>query len=251
MPLQINRIEINNGNVQYLDLSATPKVDVHLTNLHVLALNLKNSYDSAALLPASITASATLYEGTFTVNMKLNPLAEHPTFDMNAELKDTNLVLLNDFFKAYAKIDVNKGSFGLYTEVAAKEGKFAGYVKPLIKDLDVVGAEDRDDNVLRKLWENVAGSVAEVFENQSKDQVATKVQLRGNIENPQSSIIETLAQVLQNAFVQALQPAIDNQISIASVGKENKKGLLENIFTKDDEDKDSRKKAGNKKETKE
>lgn len=257
MPLQINRVEINNGNVQYLDSTSSPKVDVHLTKLDVLALNLKNSYDSAAVLPASIKASANIYEGTLTFNMKLNPLADDPTFDMNAELKGTNLVLLNDFFQAYAKIDVNKGTFGLYTEVAAKGGRFEGYVKPLIKDLDVVGKEDRDDNVFRKLWEGVIGTVAEVFENQRKDQFATKIPLEGSIKNPDSDIISTVFTVLQNAFIQALQPAIDDQVNIASVdSKEDKKGFLEKIFTKDDKkkksaDKDKPSKKSNPSEKKE
>ena len=98
--------------------------------------------------------------------MNINPLAKQPTFDLNAELKDTNLVLLNDFFKAYAKIDVNKGKFGMYTEVAAKDGSFKGYVKPIIKDLDVLGHEDRDDNVFRKMWEGLVGFVGQVFKNQ-------------------------------------------------------------------------------------
>ena len=100
----------------------------------MLALNLRNSYDSVSLLPASLNATADVYEGLLSLNVKLNPLADNPTFDMNAEIKNTNLVKLNEFFQAYAKIDVNKGKFGLFTEVAAKDGKFKGYVKPLIQD---------------------------------------------------------------------------------------------------------------------
>lgn len=52
---------------------------------------------------------------------------------MNAEVKQTELAEMNDMFKAYGGFDVNKGTFGMYTEVAAKDGKFAGYVKPLLK----------------------------------------------------------------------------------------------------------------------
>src|SRR5207344_136845 len=102
--------------------------------------------------------NAEVYEGKFNMDMKLNPLADRPTFDLNARLDNTNLVLLNDFFKAYGKFDVNKGTFGLYKEVAAKEGAFKGYVKPVIKDLDVVGAEDQKDNILQKLWEEIVGA---------------------------------------------------------------------------------------------
>jgi hypothetical protein len=133
MPLQINRVEINHGIIKYKDEFSKPKVDIALTNAYVLASNLRNSYDSSAILPAALRATADVYEGKFELNVKINPLAEEPTFDLNAEVKNTNLVKLNEFFQAYAKVDVNKGTFGLYSEVAAKEGKFKGYVKPLIK----------------------------------------------------------------------------------------------------------------------
>jgi hypothetical protein len=159
MPLSINRCEIVDGTVRFKDTGTTPKVDIQMDNMQVLPQNLRNSYDSTALLPATVTASARVYEGILTLDAKLNPLADNPTFDMSAELKNTNLVKLNDFFQAYAKIDVNKGRFGLYTKVAAKKNRFAGYVKPLIKDLDILGKEDRKDNLFQKLWEAVAGGV--------------------------------------------------------------------------------------------
>ncbi|HTJ51309.1 MAG TPA: DUF748 domain-containing protein, partial [Cyclobacteriaceae bacterium] len=225
MPLQINRFEIKNGNIEYVDEFSKPKVDIKLTDLHVLALNLKNSYDSSILLPATVTAEGKVYEGDLKFEMKINPLKDKPTFDLNAEIRNTNLVLLNDFFQAYAKIDVNKGRFGMYTEVAADKGKFTGYVKPLVQDLDVLGKEDRKDNVFRKLWEAFAGTVGQIFKNQPKDQVATKIPFQGSLNNPDTDIWTTILNVLENAFVQAIQPSIDNEINIKSVNatKEKKK----------------------------
>ncbi|NIJ52781.1 DUF748 domain-containing protein [Dyadobacter arcticus] len=236
MPLNINRCEINNGKIQYNDFTSKPKVDIAMTNLHLLAQNLRNSYDSSAVLPASINATANVYEGTLRMDAKLNPLAENPTFDMSAELKNTNLVKLNDFFQAYAKIDVNKGSFGLYTEVAAKDNAFTGYVKPLIQDLDILGKEDRKDNIFRQMWEAVAGGVGELFENQRKDQVATKIPFKGRLDEPKTNIWLAITNILQNAFISALQPSIDNEISIASVKspKEEKKTFLQKVFSKDE-----------------
>ena len=243
MPLQVNRCEINDGEIRYVDEFSKPKVDIKLTRLYATALNLRNSYDSSALLPATITANAKVYEGSLDFFMKLNPLAEEPTFDLNSDLKNTNLVLLNDFFQAYAKVDVNKGSFGMYTEVAAKEGKFTGYVKPVIKHLDVLGKEDRKDNIFRKMWEAFVGLTGEVFENQPKDQVATKIPFQGRLDNPKADVWETVVNVLQNAFIRAIQPSIDHEINIASVDtkKEDKKNFLEKIFgSKDDRKKDKK-----------
>src|SRR5688572_15664795 len=258
MPLQVNRCEINDGVIRYRDPFSNPKVDISLTRLYATALNLRNSYDSTALLPATITANAKVYEGSLDFSMKLNPLAEDPTFDMNSDLKNTNLVLLNDFFQAYAKVDVNKGSFGMYTEVAAKEGRFTGYVKPVIKDLDVLAKEDRNDNVFRKMWEGITGFAGEVFENQPKDQVATKIPFEGRLDNPQADVWETVINVLENAFIRAIQPSIDHEINIASVDvkKEDKKNFLEKIFgSKDDKKKEKEqeekaKKEGDKKDRK-
>lgn len=243
MPLQVNRVEINNGSIAYTDNTSKPKVDIALTNAYVLAKNLRNSYDSSALLPASMRATANVYEGTLQINMKMNPLAKNPTFDMNAELKNTNLVKLNEFFQAYAKIDVNKGRFGLYAEAAGKDGRFTGYVKPLIQDLDVLGKEDRKDNILQKAWEGLAGTAGWIFKNHAKDRVATKLPFEGNLKNPDTNTWYAIGQILQNAFIEAIQPSIDNQINIASIDikKEEKKTFLQRIFGKKDKDNDKKK----------
>lgn len=250
MPLKVNRFNVHNGQIQYIDRNSNPPVDVSLTAAEITGINLINSYDSSGtLLPASIRATANIYEGTLSFNMKLDPLAEDPTFDMNAELKNTNLVKLNDFFKAYAKADVSKGSFGLFTEIAAKDGRFDGYVKPLIQDLKVLGAEDRKDNMLKKLWEGLVGTAGEVFENQRKDRLATKIPFEGRIDNPQANVWYAIVQVMQNAFVHALQPSFDQDINIADVEtdkektekQDDKKTVLGKLFSKDDDAKEAKK----------
>lgn len=240
MPLKINRLEFRDGRLQYVDHTSKPSVDISMTDVNVVALNLRNSYDSADVLPALIHARATVYDGRLDMKMRLNPLAEVPTFDLNAAWRHTNLVKLNDFFQAYAKIDVNKGTFGLYTEIASKEGRFTGYVKPLLHDVDVVGKEDRDDNILRKAWEAVSGTVSEIFENQSEETFATKIPLEGRIENPKANIFFAVIQILENAFINALQPSIDQQINLAAVDQEQQKdnkGLIEKVFGSKDENK--------------
>lgn len=243
MPLQVNRCEIKNGVVKYKDEKSKPAVDIQMDQVYVLAQNLRNSYDSSSVLPASVHARAAVYEGSLRFDAKLNPLADSPTFDMSAELKNTNLVKLNEFFQAYAKVDVNKGTFGMYTEVAAKDKKFAGYVKPIIKELDVLGHEDRNDNFFRKVWEGFVGGVGEIFQNQPKDQLATKIPFKGNLDNPTTNVWQAIANVLQNAFIQAIQPSIDNEITIGSVAKETKekKTFLQKIFSSDKKDKKEKK----------
>ncbi len=244
MPIRVNRIEAHDGTLRFKDPTTKPRVDVQMTDIDLLALNLRNSYDSTSLLPASLRFTSALYGGAMDFNMRLNPLAEQPTFDLNSELKNMELPQLNDFMQAYGKFDVNRGTFGLYTEVAAKDGGFTGYVKPLIQDLDVVGHEDRGDNLLRKLWEGVVGTAGVLFRNQREDQVATKVRFEGRMDGPRTNVLYAVIDLLRNAFFQALQPAVDNQINIRSVTAPppEKKGFLKELFKKN-EDKPRKKKS--------
>jgi hypothetical protein len=236
MPLTINHFDIHNGQMHYLDKYRKPVVDVAMTNIEVEADNISNVNDRNKVLPAAIVASANVYDGKFDLNVKYNVLEKKPTFDLNAKLSDVNMVKLNDFFKAYGNFDVKKGNFGLYTEFAARDGKFTGYVKPLIKGLDVVQFNKEEGNAGQILWESVVASVAEIFQNQKKDQLATKVPIEGKFDNPNAGLWTAINYVLRNAFVFALKPAVDNTINIGSVEEQpdEKKTLLQKIFGKKD-----------------
>lgn len=234
MPLKVNRVTVNNGSIHYIDHSSKPELDIALKQAHILALNLTNITNTESELPSTITAEASLYEGTFTATMRLNALAPEAAFDLNAELKNTNLVLLNSFFKVYGNFDVNKGRFGLYTELATHKGKFIGYVKPIINDLDVLGPEDRKDSFLQQMWEAMVGATGTIFKNHNKNQLATKVKIEGSFKHPETSTLDAVWEVLNNAFIQALMPVVDNNISIKSLDpekKKNDKNLLQRIFS--------------------
>jgi len=217
MPLKVNRIEVIEGTIHYADHSVSPKVDVELNHAHILAYNLSNVEKNRAELPSTVTAHASVNEGVFNFDMKLNVLAVQPTFDMNAEFKNVNLVMLNDFLKAYGNFDVSGGTFALYTEMAAKNGNFIGYLKPMITDLKVIGKDDRKDSFFNKIWEAIISAVGVVFKNQITDQLATKITIEGEFANPRINTLGAVWEFLRNAFIQALIPSVDNVLNISSV----------------------------------
>jgi hypothetical protein len=234
MPLTINRFEINNGHIHYLDKFVKPALDISMKDIHMLATNLTNVDDSSKVLPAGLKSSAEVYDGVFDLNVKFDAFQKQPTFDMNAKVTNVNMVKLNDFFKAYGNFDVNKGTFGLFTEFAAKDGKFRGYVKPLIKDLDVVEWTKEEGDLGQKLWESVIGGVGELFKNRSKDQLATKIPISGTFEDKNINLWKAISYVLRNAFVNALQPSVDNTIDISEVNNtDTDKTFLQKVFDKD------------------
>ncbi len=235
MPLKLNRFEIFEGEIHYLDYHSSPKVDVFTKNIHILAENLSNVTDSTNLLPSTVTGSASIYGGKATMNMKLDALNKVPTFDINAEMKGLNLVEVNDFLKAYGNFDVQKGTFGVYTEAAAKDGKIIGYTKPIIKDLDVIEWEqEKEDPLTQKLWESIIGFGGWIFKNKSEDQVATEIQFEGVLKDPNVDIFSIIGGTLRNAFIEALYPSLEQTININTVEKAEvkKEGFLNKLFDK-------------------
>lgn len=258
MPLTVNHFEISNGQIHYIDPFSSPRVDLAMKALEVVATNLSNVNDSNKVLPARAIASADVYEGEFKLRVDFDALQKAPTFDMSAEIKNVNLVLLNDFLRAYGNFDTNKGNFGVYTEFAGKEGNFGGYVKPLIKDLDIVQWKKEEGNFKQILWETLIGSAAEVLQNQNKEQLGTKVDIHGKFEKPDINIWRAVSFVLRNAFVRALRPTIDNTINISKLKESKDKTFLEKAFGGDKKDsrdskksrKEKRKERKEKKKTK-
>ena len=239
MPLSVNRVEVHNGVIRYIDKGSKPAVDVQMDAVEALVLNLTNSADSMKLLPSSLRATAKVYGGELTFNMGLAPLADTTRFDMNVELVRTDLKRINDLFKAYANFDVNQGTFGLYAEMATRDGAFKGYVKPLIKDLDVLGPEDKNDGLFHKLWEAMVGAAGGLLKNPRTDKVATKVTFEGRLDRQEVGAWSAIVQSVRNAFIEALPSALDHEINIATVGQETpeeKKGFIGKLFGKKDKE---------------
>ncbi|HWN96034.1 MAG TPA: DUF748 domain-containing protein [Methylomirabilota bacterium] len=217
-PFKIDRFEIRDSVVRYADLSARPQVDIAVTNLHILCHNITNSRNVTNELPTPFQVTGTtIGGGRLDVRGAANPFTKSPRFDVNAKLEGTELTALNDFLQAYAKVDVKRGTLNFYAEMAAADGKFKGYAKPLVQDLDIVDLTDNLKKPLKLFWESFVAGVMKLFKNQPKDRLAAKVPIEGDMDNPKASIVETLASVLRNAFVRALSPGVDESINLETV----------------------------------
>jgi hypothetical protein len=216
MPLQINRLEINNGSVFFYDFTTKPKVDIHLDSVRLLATNLNNADKQVVKLPSNVIASATsVGGGHLNLNMDINVIKEIPDLDLNLKFEQVNMPALNDFFVAYSKADIERGTFNLYSELVVNDGKVTGYVKPLAQNIKVVSWEKDKKNPFNLVWQAIVGTVAEFFENQKEDQFATKVPIRGDLKNIKSGVWPTIWNVFSNAFVQAFERNTDNTVKFS------------------------------------
>jgi hypothetical protein len=213
MPLQINRFEIENGSVFFYDFTTKPNVDIHLKQFHLLASNLNNADKQSGTLPSKINATAiSIGGGKLVVDMDINVLKEIPDLDMDMKFESINMPALNEFFFAYAKVDVEKGSFNVYSEMTIVDGKIEGYVKPLATDVKIVSLKNDKQDGINLIWQSIAGFFVEIFTNQKKDQFATKAELTGNLNDVKTKVWPTAWNVFRNAFIKAFEKNTDNTI---------------------------------------
>src|SRR4029077_5227927 len=103
--------------------------------------------------------------------------------------------------------------FSLFSEVNIKDGDINGYVKPMFANLQVYNYQkDRNTGVLHQAKELVIGGASPLFKNSSTQQVATKVDLTGKLTSPGASTWQAIAQILHNAFIEAILPGFDRAV---------------------------------------
>ena len=106
-----------------------------------------------------------------------------------------------------------------------ENGTYEGYFKVFFDNLDVFAWEkERKKNILEVFWQAIVGGVAIVFKNHPKDQLATKIPISGSYTNSSIGVWTATATLLQNAFIHALVPKLDQQVTVEQVEKtEDKK----------------------------
>lgn len=160
------------------------------------------------------------------LDMELEPLAVEPTFDMDAELTGLELTAINDFLKAYARVNAEGGTFSLFTEMAAEKGRFKGYVKPILKNVRIFSPGKKDEGgILETAWEALVAGVENILENKPKDQLASQVPLSGRFSDPSAGIWASVWSLLRNGFVRALRPNLSHEVDFGDVTGGKKQGI--------------------------
>jgi hypothetical protein len=152
---------------------------------------------------------------------------------------------VNPWLREYIKADAESGEFELYTELAAADGKFKGYAKPVMRRVNILSSEEPEDNPLRRIWEGLVEFAANVFENDETGQVAARIPFTGTVKNPDAGIFETIVSVLHNAFISAFARSLEGSISLRDV-KKNLEGVGDDPSKDEDKKKEETRKEPDK-----
>lgn len=218
-PIDITRLEIHDGFLHYIDRSADPVVDIFIDRMHAVATGLRNRpADTGEKLPATLLVNGdSVGAGRLAIQAEGDPLAPEPHFELKVELTDVNLPALNDLLRAYGNVDVSAGTMEIYLEMAARDGRFEGYVKPFFREVDFsdVGADDK--SLGEKIWEKVVGVVVAVFKNKEQDQLASRVPFAGEFGDPEVGLLATIRTMLRHGFIEPLPQRLEQSVTTEQV----------------------------------
>ncbi len=214
LPIKLNEVRLVDGTIVFHNFISQPPVDLKATDTDAIVYNLTNVRDENGERVARFEGHANILDqAPLETAASFDPFGEMEDFTFDLKVSDVELTKLNPLFQAYAKVDVASGHGDFVLQMTAENGKLSGYAKPIMQNVEIASweqdVEQQKDNPLRVAWEWAAGAVTTLFKNQTKDQLATKVEFGGTLKNPKTSTLDTVINILRNAFVQAYKPQFE------------------------------------------
>jgi len=219
-PFRFNTIEVVDGTVRFLAPGINTRDAITARHVNGSVSNLTNVLETGKETFADFRVTADVLDGApAKVAGSVDAFAAQPTFDVNLEVKKVQLPQVNPWLREFIKADAEAGKFELYMELAAADGKFKGYAKPILQDVDIYRSGEEEQSALKRIWEGFLDFAANVLENKDADQVAARIPFSGTIKNPHTSLFATIASVMRNAFVSAFARSLEGSITLRDVKK--------------------------------
>jgi uncharacterized protein involved in outer membrane biogenesis len=219
-PFRFNSVRVRDGRVTFTAPGVSTKDALTAEHVQGELVNLTNVEHRNKETFADFVATArVLGEAPLEVKGSVNPWARQPTFDVNLQVRGVELPKANPWLREYIKADAESGELELYLELAAADGKFQGYAKPVLRDVNILSSEEPEKNPLKRIWEGLVDFAANVLENPEEEHVAARIPFSGTIKEPQTSVLATIVSVLRNAFVSAFARSLEGSVSLRDVKK--------------------------------
>jgi Domain of Unknown Function (DUF748) len=213
--VRIGELHLTKSTVGFVNKAKTPPYRIFVTDLDGSLTNLSN-HETEGPAVAKLRGKF-MGTGAVAADAKFEAEKSGPAFDVAVRIEEVSVPTMNDLLRAYGRFDAAAGRFYFYSELSAKNGVITGYVKPLFKDVKIYSKEqDEDKPALRKMYEGVVGGVAKLLENPRRENVATKADVSGRIDNPNVSTVDVVIRLVQNAFFKAILPGFDVEMARAA-----------------------------------
>ncbi len=149
--------------------------------------------------------------------LKKEPIEWSVDTQMNGfDLREANPILME-----IAPLSFVKGQLDVYSEVRSKAGTMLGYVRPVAKNVDVMGdRRDFKEGPRQFLIELVAQFAQFVLKDNDTSTVATQIDFGTAGGELKVNTAKAIQMAIQHGFGENVEPKIDNRLELPNKNKE-------------------------------
>ena len=203
-PLDVDHIDILDGEVAFVDTSRQERPELWLHDLQLSVENLTNRVRLTEGRPVLLTASATLARsGALSILVTADPFEKGLTFSGRAAIVGLQTAELYRFIKPATKLQAPEGTIDIFVEFDCRNGQLTGGVKPVLKNVKI-RPDDKGFFTTLKAW--ATDLAIKLFSDRVQDRnaVATVIPIKGTLTGPDVDLWPAIFGVMRNAFVEGL-----------------------------------------------
>ncbi|MDO8825776.1 DUF748 domain-containing protein [Methylophaga sp.] len=207
IPLQIDQLNILDGEIHFHNFTSDPPVHLVFHQLNGEINNLSNADRSEGLEYANFDVQGLLFDNAnATMNGHLDPLGDFHNFELNLKITGIELIKLNDVSEAYGNFNFKSGNGDFVMELQAEDSQLTGYAKPVLDNVEIFDLEkDLEEGIFNAAWHAIVAAFGQIFRNKPRDRIATQIEIRGDLDQPDVSAWQAFLSIMQNAFVNAFE----------------------------------------------
>lgn len=215
-PANINRLEAMQGEISLRSMVGKNPFKIYIKNVNFMIENMQKTVKKDKVLSSSfLFRGETVGKGSIYLKGDFAPFSKEPTLKMSTQLKNLEVAQISQFLKHFSSVDVENGTFSLYSEIAVASGSIKGYIKPFIKHLKI--GEPKDNKLISHVIDGAAKVMSKILENKRKNTIATQINISGTTDEPDTNILSIIGFFIRHAFIQALLPQIDHSIKMQDI----------------------------------
>ena len=203
-PLDVDHIDIVDGQVAFVDVSRKERPELWLHDLQLSVENLTTRVHLTEGRPVLLTATGTLANsGTVSIFVTADPFEKGLTFSGRASVVGLQTAELYKFIEPATNMQAPHGTIDIFVEFDCRNGALTGGVKPVLKNVEI-RPDGHGPWTALKAW---ASDVAlRIFSDrvQERNAVVTVLPIKGSLTAPDLQLWPAIFGVMRNAFVEGL-----------------------------------------------
>jgi outer membrane protein OmpA-like peptidoglycan-associated protein len=195
MPIQIAKVTLKNGRVEFSDRFVKPNYSATVTQLGGSVKGLSSAPDTLADLDLRGNYAS---NAPVQITARFNPLTEKKFLDLQAKVSDIDLVDLSPYSGKFAGYNINKGKLSLDTAYKLQDRQLTAQNRLMIDQLTFGDKVESPDAT------QLPVQLAIALLKNNRGQIDIELPIEGSLDDPQFSVGGLIFKVIGNLFVKAV-----------------------------------------------